>query len=49
VTVKKVVCAQEAGTTKYICLVTPSKGAARNWPYLVSADGSSAEHGDSGH
>ena len=45
VTVKSVLCAQEAGTSAYTCKVTPSKGPGMNWNYIVAADGDSVEHG----
>lgn len=48
VTVKSVMCVQRTGTTRSDCTVTPTKGEAKTWGYLVAGDGQSAERAESG-
>ncbi|MDP9219176.1 MAG: hypothetical protein M3P23_01385 [Actinomycetota bacterium] len=43
VTVKSVKCVPATGTTVSNCTITPSKGAAKRFGYIVADDGSSTE------
>jgi hypothetical protein len=43
VKVKTVKCVPKKGTTRSDCTVTPTKGDAKTFTYLVSEDGQSAE------
>jgi hypothetical protein len=46
VTVKRVKCVPVPNTAKSDCTITPSKGQAKLFGYLVAEDGSSAERVD---
>jgi hypothetical protein len=48
VTVAKVTCVPETGTTVSDCAVTSSAGATKRWRYLVTPDGGSAERTEPG-
>jgi hypothetical protein len=46
--VKSVKCVPVTGTTLSNCTVTPSKGEAKKFGYIVADDGSSAERSEQG-
>jgi hypothetical protein len=48
VTVKSVKCVPVTGTTVSNCTITPSKGEAKKFGYIVADDGSSTERTEAG-
>jgi hypothetical protein len=46
VAVKSVKCVPQTGTTLSVCTITPSKGVAKRFGYIVADDGSSTERAE---